>query len=116
MPTAVKMTMEPRTTSGTGCSSRNEKVNKISPAMVRIKPPTRLYCRCAAAERDHSPDGTASDITYSPHSTLLAFPHEEQTGFHWKKQHPLRYKSTTSNPAAQTGQSADADQPERVPA
>src|SRR4029079_10168688 len=40
-----------------------------------MAPPTRLYWRCAAAERAQSPDGVASDITHSPPSlTLRCFP------------------------------------------
>src|SRR6476620_4239473 len=68
MPTAIKITTEPRTVRGTGFWRRNDVANRANPAAAKIAPPTRLYCRCAAAERDQSPDGVASDITHSPPS------------------------------------------------
>src|SRR3954465_12967964 len=74
MPTATKITTEPRTVSGTGFWRRNDVANNANPATAKIAPPTRLYCRCAAAERDQSPDGVASVITHSLITDFVHFP------------------------------------------
>src|SRR6476659_6194016 len=92
MPTATKITMEPRTVSGTGFWRRNDVANRANPAAAKIAPPTRLYCRCAAAERDQSPDGIASDITHSPPSLTYGVSPTVADSFPPKK-------ATTTSPA-----------------
>src|SRR3954453_15415183 len=98
MPTAVKGKTEPRTVNGTGFWRRNDVARRINPATAKIAPPTRLYWRCAAAERAQSPDGVASDITPSPPSLTYgvspavtdSFPPKKATTTSPAKKQPIR--------------------------
>ena len=67
----MKMTMEPRTVSGTGFCSRNDEANRITPKTARVRPPTKSYRRWLSRRTRPCSDGIASDITPLPSLAAL---------------------------------------------
>src|SRR5712671_3589937 len=117
MPTAAKIMMDARTVSGTGFCRKNDHASRANAAAAKTNPPTKLYCRCAAAERDQSPDGVASDIKHSPRLQNLSVSPAVTEQLSTVKSNSLAPTeiSVGSHETGETGQAGDPDQPERVP-